>query len=119
MSGGYEYDGNKKYVMDIDKGQFPPVNGFWSLTMYDTSYFFVPNQLNRYTPSARNKFNTNPDGSVDLYLQSDSPGKAREANRLPTPKAKFIPMFRLYWPKETQPSIIDGTWKPPAINTAP
>jgi hypothetical protein len=115
---GDEYDGNKKYVMHFDKGQFPPVNGFWSLTMYDAAYFFVPNSLNRYTLSQRNKFVTNADGSVDLYLQADSPGKAREANWLPAPKAKFIPMLRLYWPKETPPSIIDGTWKPPAIKLA-
>jgi hypothetical protein len=113
---GHEYDGaSKKYVMHFDKGQMPPVNGFWSITMYDKNYFFVPNPLNRYTLSARNKFNTNPDGSVDLYLQADSPGKAKEANWLPAPKAQFIPMLRLYWPKETPPSIIDGTWKPPAI----
>lgn len=115
---GKEYDGTKNYVMHFDKGQFPPVNGFWSLTMYDTSYFFVPNPINRYTLSARNKFVTNADGSVDLYLQADSPGKAKEANWLPAPKAKFIPMLRLYWPKDTPPSIIDGTWKPPAIKVA-
>lgn len=115
---GNEYDGNKKYVMHFDKGQFAPVNGFWSLTMYDANYFFVPNPMNRYTLSARNKFITNPDGSVDLYIQSDSPGKAKEANWLPAPKAKFIPMLRLYWPKDTPPSIIDGTWKPPAIKLA-
>lgn len=113
---GHEYDGaSKKYVMHFDKGQMPPVDGFWSITMYDKDYFFVPNPLNRYTLSARNKFNMNPDGSVDLYLQADSPGKAKEANWLPAPKAQFIPMLRLYWPKETPPSIIDGTWKPPAI----
>ena len=113
-----EYDGNKNYVIHFDKGQFPPVNGFWSLTMYDADYFFVPNPINRYTLSARNKFITNPDGSVDLYIQSDSPGKAKEANWLPAPKAKFIPMFRLYWPKDTPPSLIDGSWKPPAIKQA-
>jgi len=115
---GKEYDGTKKYVMHFDKGQFPPVDGFWSLTMYDAAYFFVPNPLNRYTLSSRNKFISNADGSVDLYLQSDSPGKAKEANWLPAPKAKFIPMLRLYWPKETPPSLIDGTWKPPAIKLA-
>jgi len=114
-----EYDGaSNKYVMHFDKGQMPPVNGFWSITMYDKDYFFVPNALNRYTLSARNKFNVNPDGSVDLYLQADSPGKAKEANWLPAPKAQFIPMLRLYWPKETPPSIIDATWKPPAITVA-
>jgi len=116
---GKEYNGDgNKYVMHFDKGTFPPVNGFWSLTMYDAKYFFVPNALNRYTLSARNKFVTNSDGSVDLYLQADSPGKAKEANWLPAPKAKFIPMLRLYWPKETPPSIIDGTWNPPAITVA-
>lgn len=115
-SDGDAFDGaSKKYVMHFDKGQMPPVNGFWSLTMYDDKYFFVPNQLNRYTLSERNKFVSNSDGSVDLYMQADSPGKAKEANWLPAPKAKFVPMLRLYWPKETPPSIIDGTWKPPAI----
>jgi len=118
-SDGNGYDGaSKKYVMHFDKGQLPPVNGFWSLTMYDASYFFVPNPLNRYTLSQRNKFVTNADGSVELYLQADSPGKAKEANWLPAPKAKFIPMLRLYWPKDTPPSITDGTWKPPAIKVA-
>ena len=116
---GKEFDGaSKKYVVHIDKGQMPPVDGFWSFTMYDAAYFFVPNPLNRYTLSSRNKLVSNPDGSVDLYLQADSPGKAKEANWLPAPKAKFIPMLRLYWPKETPPSIIDGTWNPPAIKVA-
>jgi hypothetical protein len=115
---GKDYDGNKKYVMHFDKGQMPPADGFWSLTMYDASFFFVPNPLNRYTLSSRNKFVTNSDGSVDFYLQADSPGKAKEANWLPAPKAKFIPMMRLYWPKENPPSIIDGSWKPPAIKEA-
>jgi hypothetical protein len=109
---------SNKYVMHFDKGQMPPVNGFWSLTMYDDKYFFVANPLHRYTLSERNKFVTNPDGSVDLYLQADSPGKAKEANWLPAPRAKFVPMLRLYWPKETPPSIINGTWEPPAIKVA-
>ena len=113
---GRRYDGaSKKYVMHFEKGQMPPVNGFWSLTMYDSHYFFVPNSLNRYTLSQRNKLVTNTDGSLDLYLQADSPGEAKESNWLPAPKANFIPMLRLYWPKEHPPSILDGTWKPPAI----
>jgi hypothetical protein len=115
---GKEYEGTKNYVLHFDKGQLPPVRGFWSLTMYDAKFFFVPNPINRYTLSARNKFVTNPDGSIDLYLQSEPPAKAKEANWLPTPKAKFIPMLRLYWPKERPPSILDGTWKPPAIKMA-
>jgi hypothetical protein len=116
---GKPYDGANKYVVHIDKGQMPPVNGFWSLTMYNAQYFFVDNPLNRYTLSSRTKFVPNADGSVDMYLQADSPGKAKEANWLPAPKGRFIPMLRLYWPKETPPSIIDGTWKPPAVTPAP
>ena len=113
---GKEYDGaSNKYVMHIERGQFPPVDGFWSITMYDANYFFVPNALDRYTLSARNQFVTNPDGSVDLYLQADAPGKDKEANGLPAPRAKFIPMLRLYWPKATPPSILDGSWVLPAV----
>jgi hypothetical protein len=108
-----KYDGAKKYVMHFNKGQLPPTKGFWSITMYDAGYFFVPNSLNRYTVSARNKFTTNADGSIDLYIQNESPGKAKEANWLPAPKGTFILMMRLYWPTETPPSILDGSWKPP------
>ena len=116
---GKELDASSdKFVMHFDKGQMPPAKGFWSITMYDKDYFFVPNPLNRYTVSSRSKFVTNADGSVDIYLQADSPGKAKEANWLPAPKAKFVPMMRLYWPSETPPSIIDGSWKPPAITLA-
>ena len=107
------------YVLHFPAGQLPPVEGFWSLTMYDGDYFFVPNPLNRFTLSARNALKKNADGSVDLYLQAKSPGADKESNWLPTPPSgKFIPMLRLYWPKETPPSILDGTWKPPAIQKA-
>lgn len=113
---GNDYNGaDHKYVLRFDKGQFPPVKGFWSLTMYDEHNFLAANSLNRYTLSQRDKFVTNPDGSVDLYFQADSPGKAKEANWLPAPKAKFGVMLRLYWPTDTPPSILDDTWKPPAI----
>lgn len=112
---GQPYSGANKYVMHFDKGQMPPVDGFWSLTMYDAGYFFVDNPLNRYTLSQRNKFKTNPDGSVDLYLQHDNPGPGKEANWLPAPKGKFVLMLRLYWPKENPPSLIDGTWKIPPV----
>ena len=115
-AGGQPYIGTNKYVMHFDKGQLPPVNGFWSLTMYNAKYFFVDNPLNRYTLSSRNKFNENEDGSVDLYLQAENPGPDKEANWLPAPAGRFIPMLRLYWPKETPPSIIDGTWKIPSVN---
>ena len=112
---GRPYDGANKYVVHFNKGQLPPANGFWSLTMYDADYFFVPNKLNRYNLSERNKFQLNPDGSLDLYIQNASPGKDKESNWLPAPAGKFILMMRLYWPKETPPSIIDGSWKPPAV----
>ena len=95
---GKPYDGAHKYVMHFAKGQMPPAKGFWSLTMYNAEYFFVANPLNRYTLSSRNKFKHNQDGSVDLYLQNESPGKDKEANWLPAPKGKFVLMLRLYWP---------------------
>ena len=113
-----KYSGEKKYVMHFGKGQLPPVNGFWSLTMYDAGYFFVDNPLNRYNLSQRNKFKTNPDGSIDLYIQNESPGKSKEANWLPAPKGEFILMMRLYWPKEEAPSILDGSWKVPEVKEA-
>jgi hypothetical protein len=113
-----KYSGAEKYVMRFAKGELPPVNGFWSLTMYDKDYFFVPNALNRYTVSQRNAFKTNADGSIDLYIQKDSPGKDKEQNWLPAPEGEFVLMMRLYWPKEKPPSILDGTWKPPAVKQA-
>jgi len=115
-SNGKPYEGTNTYVIHFDKGKFPPVNGFWSLTMYNADYFFVANPLNRYTLSSRSKFKTNKDGSVDLYIQNASPGKAREANWLPAPAGPFKLMFRFYWPKD---AIIDGTWKLPAVMAIP
>ena len=112
---GNQYDGANDYVPHFAKGQMPPVNGFWSLTLYDEKYFFVDNPLHRYTLSARKPLKVNADGSVDLYLQHENPGPEKESNWLPAPAGRFIPMLRLYWPKETPPSIIDGSWKPPAI----
>lgn len=115
---GKPYTGANKYVMHFNKGEMPPVDGFWSLTMYNGEYFFVDNPLNRYTVSSRSKFKTNPDGSVDVYIQNESPGKDKEPNWLPAPKDKFILMLRLYWPKEKAPSIIDGSWKIPPVKIA-
>ena len=109
------YTGEKKYVMHFPKGQLPPVKGFWSLTMYDKDYFFVKNPINRQSISARQDLKENADGSVDLYIQHESPGADKESNWLPAPKDKFILMMRLYWPKEEAPSIIDGSWKIPHV----
>jgi hypothetical protein len=107
---------NNKYVMHFAKGETPPVNAFWSLTMYDTRYFFVANPLNKYTVSPRNALKYNPDGSLDVYAQNQSPGADWEPNWLPAPDDKFILMLRMYWPKETPPpSIIDGSWIVPPV----
>lgn len=114
-AGGNPYSGANKYVMHFNKGELPPAEGFWSLTMYDADYFFVDNPLNRYTLSARNKFVENSDGSIDLYLQHENPGGDKEANWLPAPAGQFIPMMRLYWPKSSSPSLLNGTWKIPPI----
>jgi hypothetical protein len=112
---GSDYTGADKYVMHFPKGHLPPTEGFWSITMYDANYFFVANPINRYSISARQNLKANADGSVDLYIQNQSPGADKEANWLPAPSGKFILMLRMYWPTETPPSIIDGSWKPPAV----
>jgi hypothetical protein len=112
---GKPYSGANKYVMHFAKGETPPVNGFWSVTMYNGDYFFVDNPLSKYTVSPRNDLKYNADGSLDVLIQNDPPGKDQEANWLPAPQGKFILMMRLYWPKDKSPSIIDGTWKPPAV----
>ena len=111
---GAPYSGANKYVLHFAKDELPPVKAFWSLTMYNAGYFFVANPLNRYTLSQRDQLKFNSDGSLDLYLQADSPGPERESNWLPAPKDKFVLMLRLYWPEEDPPSILDGTWNPPA-----
>src|SRR5262249_20205700 len=95
--------------------QTPPVRGFWSLTLYDPQFFFVANKLNKYTVSPRNDLKYNADGSLDLSIQHESPGAGKEANWLPAPKGRFILMLRLYWPRENKPPILDGSWKPPAV----
>ncbi len=109
------YNGDKKYVMHFPKGELPPAQGFWSLTMYDKDYFFVANPLNRYSISVRQNLKANDDGSTDLYIQNESPGADKESNWLPAPKDKFILMMRLYWPATNSPSLLDGTWKIPEV----
>ncbi|SPF39619.1 conserved exported hypothetical protein [Syntrophobacter sp. SbD1] len=113
---GDDYNGaGHNYVMRFEKGRMPPAEAFWSLTMYDTDFFFVPNPINRYDLGQRNTFITNPDGSVDLYIQADSPGKEKEANWLPAPKGKFDLVLRIYAPRKAPPSILDETWTPPTV----
>ncbi len=112
---GKVYNGANKYVIRFPKGQTPPARGFWSITMYDSSYFFVSNPINRYSISARQNLKTNPDGSTDIYIQKDSPGADKETNWLPAPAGDFVLMMRLYWPSERSPSIINGSWKIPPV----
>ncbi|QDU19665.1 DUF1254 domain-containing protein [Urbifossiella limnaea] len=112
---GKKYTGANRYVLHFGKGEAPPVNAFWSVTMYDAHYFFVNNPLNRYTVSPRNDLKYNPDGSLDLYIQHESPGAGKESNWLPAPRGEFVLMMRLYYPKATAPSILDGTWKVPPV----
>lgn len=115
---GDAYSGANKYVVHFPKGQLPPAEGFWSITMYNSKYFFVDNPLNRYSISPRQNLVTNADGSTDLYIQHESPGKNLESNWLPAPADNFVLMMRLYWPSQKAPSIVDGTWTPPPVQKA-
>ena len=101
--------------MHFAKGPMPPVNGFWSVTMYTPS-ISSSQSTETYTLSARNPLKSNADGSVNLLLQHDSPGHGKESNWLPAPEEKFILMLRLYSPKDTPPSLLDGTWTIPRRN---
>jgi len=109
------YMGSENYTVTFKKGQTPPVNGFWSLTMYDANYFFVANPINRYSISARQDLKVNADGSTTLYIQNTPPSADKVSNWLPAPKDKFVLMFRLYWPKTTAPTILDGSWVIPEV----
>jgi hypothetical protein len=116
-STGQKLIGANKYTLTFPKDATPPVNGFWSITMYeiDNGWWFVPNPLNKFTVSPRNNLKPNADGSVTLYFQNESPGADKQANWLPAPKGEFLPMIRMYWPKDSGPSILNGEWKPPAV----
>jgi hypothetical protein len=116
-SKGQKLAGSHKYTLTFKKGRPPPVNGFWSITMYeiDKGWWFVPNALNKFTVSPRNNLQYNADGSLTLYFQNQSPGKDKEANWLPAPKGDFLPMLRMYGPKEKGPSVLNGSWKPPPV----
>lgn len=112
---GAAYSGANRYVIHFPPDKLPPTRGFWSVTMYDENYFFVANSLNRYSISPRQNLKRNADGSVDLIIQKDSPGTERESNWLPAPAGKFILMLRMYWPDESDPSILNGTWSMPGV----
>ena len=115
-------DGSKhNYTLTFPAGQTPPVNAFWSVTMYDgKTQFLIKNPINRYLINSPmvSGMKKNRDGSLTIYIQKDSPGKALEANWLPAPDGPIYLAMRLYWPKETPPSVLpagEGTWKPPGI----
>ena len=119
---GEVLDGSKhNYTLTFPAGQLPPVNAFWSVTMYDgKSQLLIKNPINRYLINSPmlSSMKKNADGSLTLYIQKDSPGKAKEANWLPAPNDTIYMAFRLYWPKDTPPSILppgEGTWKPPGV----
>ena len=101
------------YVLHFDKSKMPPVNAFWSLTMYDDDGFPVPNSIKRYSIGDSDPLKYNEDGSLDIYIQPESPGRDREANWLPAPKSGGMNItMRLYSPGI---EALDGRWNPPAI----
>jgi hypothetical protein len=112
-SGNQPLEGRHTYAITFPKGQTPPVNGFWSLTLYNEHHLFHPNVLKRYSLGTKNTdLQQNADGSLTLYAGVKSPGKEKESNWLPAPDGVFSLYIRAYWGKK---GILDGTWKPPAI----
>lgn len=110
---GAELSGGSSYEVTFSAGQEPPVNGFWSLTLYNDKHLFHPNDLKRYSLGTKNKkLARNADGSLTLYAGAKSPGGEKESNWLPAPDGRFSLYIRAYWGKE---GIIDGSWKPPVI----
>jgi len=109
---GKPLDGTNKYTLHFDKGDMPPANAFWSVTLYDSDGFQVGNPLNRFAVSSWMPFKYNADGSLDLYFQNESPGADKEANWLPAPKGPFNVTMRLYAPR---PEALTGKWNPPPV----
>ncbi|MFN8554402.1 MAG: DUF1254 domain-containing protein [Candidatus Obscuribacterales bacterium] len=122
---GQPLDGSKhNYTLTFAAGKLPPVNAFWSVTMYDgKTQLLVENPINRYLINSPMLpgMKKNKDGSVTLYIQKDSPAPDKVANWLPAPNGPIYLVMRLYWPTTTQPSILtpgSGTWQPPAVQVA-
>jgi hypothetical protein len=104
--------GKNKYLIHFAADQLPPVNAFWSITLYNADSFLVKNALNRYALGDRDPLTFNDDGSLDIFIQHESPGTEKESNWIPAPETEFNLSMRLYWPKQ---SVLDGMWQPPAI----
>ena len=109
---GKPLDGASKYTLHFDKGNMPPANAFWSVTLYDAEGFQVANSLNRFAVSSWMPFKYNFDGSLDLYFQNENPGKDKEANWLPAPKGPFNLTMRVYAPRS---EALTGRWNPPPV----
>ena len=109
---GQPYSGANGYVLHFDKGKLPPANAFWSVTLYGKDGFQVPNAINRFAIGDRDKLKLNADGSLDLYIQSESPGPDKESNWLPTPEGEFNLAMRIYSPRC---EVTNGTWTPPPV----
>jgi hypothetical protein len=109
---GKPLDGTKNYTIHFAKEDIPPVNAFWSITLYDPQGFQVANSIDRFAVSSWMPFEYNDDGSLDLYFQNESPGADKEANWLPAPKGPFNLTMRLYAPKS---DALTGKWNPPAV----
>ncbi|MGZ8416557.1 MAG: DUF1254 domain-containing protein [Methyloceanibacter sp.] len=111
-SEGKPLDGGNTYTLHFDKEQTPPVQAFWSITLYDNDGFQVANPINRFAVSSWMPFKFNADGSLDLYFQNQSPGADKEANWLPAPKGPYNLTMRLYAPKS---DALTGKWNPPPV----
>ncbi len=125
LANGEELDASKhNYTLTFPAGQFPPVNAFWSVTMYDgKTQLLIENPINRYLINSPMLpgMKTNADGSLTLYIQKDSPGPDKESNWLPAPNGPIYLVMRLYWPKTEAPSILppgQGSWAPPGLAQA-
>jgi hypothetical protein len=112
---GKPLDGANRYVLHFESSALPPVNAFWSVTLYDAEGYQVPNSLNRFAVSSWMPFHYDPDGSLDLYFQNESPGADKEANWLLAPKGPFNLTMRLYAPKS---DALTGKWNPPPVTKA-
>lgn len=112
-SNGKQLNGSGVYSVTFPAGQLPPVNGFWSLTLYNEHHFFHPNPLKRFSLGTKNKnLQTYSDGSLTLYAGEKSPGNEKETNWLPAPSTPFSLYIRCYWPKQ---EVINASWVPPKV----